>query len=365
MKPIKFERVHIELTNKCNFSCSFCPDSLMSRPRQDIDFGLVQKALDEIARESLSDTIYFHLMGESILYPRLEEAVRAAKTNRLRVSITTNGWAFTPDLLGSILKAGVDEILFSIQTPDKKSFGLRRSTEKFEEYKVKVCQAIAQTLEHGGPKVILSFLTTPVAFILLPTKRYQIIKTKKELVARALEWIDTILQDSRLSIMNDEIGASRSTLMERLNSFSLSGWNKLKLTEKFSFETRVLGDWVHRGLTDDRVVGATVGACEGLKTHFGILSNGDLVFCCVDYDGKTKFGNIKDITIKNAFELSNVQDVLNGFKKFQVKHPYCKRCLGDVGLINSLGRQVGSIFYFRLYRPIWESRRKKEKAICK
>jgi len=337
----------------------------MSRPREDIDFGLLQKALVEIAREKLSDTIYFHLMGEAVLYPRLEEAVRAAKTNGLRVSITTNGWAFRPDLLGSVLKAGVDEILFSIQTPDKKSFGLRRSTEKFEEYKSKVCEAIVHSLEHGGPKVILSFLTTPAPFLLLPTKHYQIIKTKKELVARAVEWVEAVLKDPRLSIMRNKFNDSRSLFMERINAFSLSGWNRLKLTERFSLETRVLGDWVHRGLTDDRVVGATVGACEGLKTHFGILSNGDLVFCCVDYDGKTRFGNIKDTTIKNAFELHNVQDILNGFKKFQVRHSYCKRCLGDVGLINSLGRQVGSIIYFRLYRPIWERRRNKEKAICK
>ena len=336
----------------------------MLRPRQDMELDLLEKAVEEIAREQLTDTVYFHLMGETSLYLRLAQAVRLTKNRGLRVSITTNGWALSPDLLGSVLKAGVDEILFSIQTPDKKSFGLRRSPEKFDDYKNRVCQAVAQALEHRGPNVILSFLTTPAVFLLLPTRRYQIIRTKKELVTYILDWASVVLDDPRLLGLHDKVNASHKILETKLKSFRLSGWNKVSLTDKFSLESRMLGDWVHRGLTDDRVLGAAVGACEGLQSHFGILSNGDMVFCCVDYDGKTRFGNIKEISIKDAFNQPHVQEVLNAFDTFQVKHPYCKRCLGDVGLLNSLARQVGSIFYFKFYRPMWDNRRNKEKPIC-
>ena len=117
-------------------------------------------------------------------------------------------------------------------------------------------------------------------------------------------------------------------------------------------------------MTDDRVVGATVGSCEGLQNHMGILSNGVMVFCCVDYDGKTRFGNVGETSIKDALAKPMVKDVLAGFSKLRVKHPYCKRCLGDVGIFHSLARQVGSIVYFKLYRPLWEDRRRKEDVLC-
>ncbi|MBF0504797.1 MAG: radical SAM protein [Candidatus Omnitrophica bacterium] len=353
MQSIKFERIHIELTNQCNFSCSFCPYSLMSRAKKDIDFDVLHKALDEIAQEKLADTVYFHLMGEPLLYSHLRDAVRLAKDKGLKVSITTNGEAFTPDLLGPVLNAGVDEILFSIQTPDKKSFGLRKSAVKFDEYKKKICRAIAQALEHGGAKVILLFLTTPKASFFLSTNHHQIIMTKKELRSRVLEWVDVVLQDPRLSAIKNKTDLSRNLFIKRLHAFSLYASNILNLTENLIIETRVLGHWVHKGLTEAHVTEANIGTCEGLQTHFGILSNGDLVFCCLDYDGKTCFGNIKDTTLKAALEQTHVQAVLKGFKNFQIRHPYCKRCLGNVGFLNSLARQIGSIFYFKIYRPLW------------
>ena len=48
----------------------------MLRPRQDMELDLLEKAVEEIAREQLTDTVYFHLMGETSLYPRLAQAVR-------------------------------------------------------------------------------------------------------------------------------------------------------------------------------------------------------------------------------------------------------------------------------------------------
>jgi hypothetical protein len=334
----------------------------MARPHQDMDVGLLKKALDEIAREGLAETVYFHLMGEPTLYRHLVEAVRSAKANRLKVSLTTNGWALTPELMAQVLSAGVDEVLFSIQTPDAASFQLRGTAISFDEYKKRTQVVIAMAIKDGGPKVILSFLTTP-ATVLLPTKRFSIVSRKKDLAALFLSWVDGIAMELPKTLSN-KMASGKDALSGRLRAFSLSGWNKLSVTEKFTLETRVLGDWVHRGLTDDRVVGATVGACEGLQTHMGILSNGDMVFCCVDYDGNTCFGNIKEMSIKDALAQPKVKDVLEGFSKFFIKHPYCKRCLGDVGLLNSLARQVGSIVYFKLYRPLWENRRKKETVAC-
>ncbi len=358
-----FQRIHIELTNRCNFSCVFCPNSLMTRPRRDLKLNLALKALDEIAAGHLSDTIFFHIMGEAVLYPHLEEVIRYAKYKNLKIALTTNGWGLSFDLLKRILNAGVDHISFSVQTPDKDSFKLRQAPVDFFAYRKKICSLIAKVIEHGSTKVTLSFLTTPMPFLILPSKRYNIIRNKRQLVSFFTEWLEEIAALLEEKTLAEKLRKKKELLIRRLLFFRMFGWNRLKLTEKFFLETRILGDWVHRGLSAEKMTKARIGYCEGLKTHFGILSNGDMVFCCVDFDGKTSFGNIKYTTIREALAQKKVQDAASGFKKFLVKEPYCQRCLGDASFEKSAVRQIGSIFYFKMYRPWWEKKREKEDVL--
>ena len=61
--PRKFERIHLELTNLCNFSCTFCPDGRMSRRRGLMDISVAKSALNQIADLDLADKVTFHVMG--------------------------------------------------------------------------------------------------------------------------------------------------------------------------------------------------------------------------------------------------------------------------------------------------------------
>ena len=360
-----FQRIHIELTNRCNFSCVFCPNSLMTRPLQDLDVDLVRKALEEISRERLTDTIFFHVMGEATLYPHLEEVVKEAKRQNLKVVLTTNGWGMSDTLLLGILSAGIDHILFSVQTPDKDSFTLRHAPVDFLAYRKKICTLIARIVEQSSTKVTLSFLTTPLPFFLLPSKKYHIVCNRRELVFFFKEWLDEIASAMHGKVFHESLQNKNKLLLKRLSSFNMFGWNKFNVTKNFSLETRVLGDWVHQGLSGGRISRAHIGYCEGLKTHFGILSNGDMVFCCVDYDGKTCFGNLKQVAIKEALAQQRIRNVIQGFEKLKVKEEYCQRCLGDISFSKSIVRQLGSIFYFKVYRRWWENERnKKEVLLC-
>ena len=87
--PIK--RIHIEVTSRCNFSCEFCPDMKMERERGNMDLALVKQILDEVAQEKLASLVLFHVMGEPLLYPHINEAVRYAAGKGLKTCITTNG----------------------------------------------------------------------------------------------------------------------------------------------------------------------------------------------------------------------------------------------------------------------------------
>lgn len=335
----------------------------MSRRPRDMEVGLAVKALDEIARKGLTDTVFFHVMGEATLYPDLEKVIQETKARKLNAVLTTNGWGSSSDLLGRILEAGVDHIIFSAQTPDERSFKLRRASVDFFEYKRSICQSIVKLLEESSAKATLSFLTTPMPFLTLPSEPHRIIRDKATLTSSFGKWFDDIVDLMKNSGLRTGFQAKRSSIMKRLSRFSLFGWNKLLVSNRLSLETRVLGDWIHPGLTADKMTKARFGCCDGLRTHFGILSNGDVVFCCTDFDGNTSLGNINEMSITQALAKKRAQDAIHGFDKLRVVDPYCQKCLGDVSFQRSVARQIGSIVYFKFYRRWWEKKRKKEDSI--
>ncbi len=88
------ERIHLEVTNVCNFKCEFCPDAIMERKRGHMDIDLLEKALDEIADHNLAKIVAFHLMGEPLIYPHIFDAIEMAIARQLNLHLTTNGSTF-------------------------------------------------------------------------------------------------------------------------------------------------------------------------------------------------------------------------------------------------------------------------------
>lgn len=361
---MKLERIHIELTNQCNFACEFCADSIMTRKRGNMEFSVLTKIIDEISGEGLTEMILFHVMGEPLLYPDLSRAVAYAKGKGLKVCLTTNGWLMTDAMLKKLLEEHIDHIIFSVQTPDTVSFRLRRTEVDFDEYCEKIVSCIAAVLsDRVKTKVTLSFLVTPWKNIFLPNNKMSIINNKDDLCEYFSVWLEKILNRERNGAILDKIKNRLKQIEVQIKKMSILGWNQLKITDNFMLETRMLGDWIHPGLHSNRVKKAYFGACEGLTEHIGILWNGDLVFCCVDFDGRTNFGNIKSIGIKDAFQKKEIQKIIKGLKCFRILHPYCQRCLGDVSMVNSIVRQFGSIFYFKFYRQWWKAKRHKTQPV--
>ena len=81
---VKFplQRIHIELTNVCNFDCTFCPKQEMTRHYEYMGFERVCSIIDEIAEYNMAEKITFHVMGEPFMHPRF-----------LKFSTTQHSWA--------------------------------------------------------------------------------------------------------------------------------------------------------------------------------------------------------------------------------------------------------------------------------
>ena len=351
MVALPVERVHVELTNHCNFSCRFCPDGVMTRPRGFMAFDVVQRVLQEVAREKIARQVHFHVMGEPMLHPRLADAVAEAAGFGLATCLTTNGSLLDATQVQALEAAGLSRLVVSVQTPDPESFPLRGAGKlTYAQYEARIVDALRPVLERpGSMRVTLNFLTTPLPWILGPPGERLRIADRSRRLRRQLEaWATALLGEGhpRAASVLRQIRRAR-TLVQ----------GHVALTERVDFETRITGDWAVHYRDPQRLVRARFGACNGLVDNFGILWNGDFVFCCVDYDGRTATHNIRQTSVLEYLRSPQVHRVVEGFRRFRVVHPYCQQCLGDYGVARSWVRQAGSILYFKVLRRFMDRRR--------
>jgi MoaA/NifB/PqqE/SkfB family radical SAM enzyme len=66
--------------------------------------------------------------------------------------------------------------------------------------------------------------------------------------------------------------------------------------------------------------------CYGLKDHFGILSDGSIVPCCLDADGEITLGNAFEDNISDVLCGERARAIVEGFKTRHASEDLCKRC---------------------------------------
>jgi MoaA/NifB/PqqE/SkfB family radical SAM enzyme len=142
---IKFDtqirHVFIEITNICNFHCSFCPSDLQTRDHGHISLDLFRKIVDEIVEKKLVKYVALHVMGEPTLHPQLLDILQILNENDITVSFNTNcGTLEDEDYIHQLMDNLYGTICLSLQTPTEQSYKLRgagRMTWSTYEEKVK------------------------------------------------------------------------------------------------------------------------------------------------------------------------------------------------------------------------------------
>lgn len=66
--------------------------------------------------------------------------------------------------------------------------------------------------------------------------------------------------------------------------------------------------------------------CYGLKDHFGILSDGTVVPCCLDSDGIINLGNVFTESLDTILNSDRAKAIADGFAKGETSEDLCKRC---------------------------------------
>jgi len=281
----KFKKIYIEITNVCNLSCSFCPETL--RNPEFIKIDAFSKILDDI--KPYGEYIYFHIKGEPLLHPELETLLAISLKKGFKVNLTTNGTLITKvkDIL--LNAPALRQINISLH-----SFDGNEKTVNKEEY---INNVIEFSKEAREKKII-----TGLRLWNLNENNNTNLKLNKN-----KEILEIIERGFNLQYkIEDKISECRG----------------IKISEYIYLNQDYEFNWP--ALTEDEDDG--IGFCHGLRNQIGILVDGTVVPCCLDGNGIIDLGNINNSSFSEIIESSRAKDISEGFSNRRAVEELCRKC---------------------------------------
>jgi len=282
--------VDVELTNHCNLLCVFCDRQLMKRAKGFMDFAVLKKIVDQAAEIGVLG-IRFIRWGEPLLHPKVFEAVKYIKSKGLLAHITTNGLLVDEKMAEQIVESGLDNIIFSMQGLDEKGYLEMRRVKAYgaEQHKMllkNINGLLAVRKKMGADRPYIQVTTT----------------TMDETEEQIKEWREG---------WNNKVDLATHTGVTSL--FRVRNCSKVKpLLNRVKFWKRDM-------------------LCHEVLTKMAVNWNGDFTACANDYDNFMILGNIKKMTMKQAWhsaKLNYYRGILkrNDLKEINKKIPYCGYC---------------------------------------
>lgn len=283
----RFKKVYVEITNRCNLKCDFCPSATLGRDGRvmsEADFAHVLKEV-----KPYTNYLYFHLLGEPFLNPRIGRFLEMSHEAGMWVNLTTNGTLINK----------VQEVL--IQSPALRQINF--SIHSFEANEQN------QTLE--------DYLLTIATFI-------DKVQSKRPIYCNLRLWNMDAEQLRAKNSLNHEILALIENIFKLEFSLSeaLQVKHNIKIKENVFINMAEKFEWP----TLNREVISEKMFCYGLRDHIGIQADGTVVPCCLDSEGKIPLGNIFETTLGDILASERAVAIYEGFSNRCAVEALCKRC---------------------------------------
>jgi MoaA/NifB/PqqE/SkfB family radical SAM enzyme len=350
--PVPFKRVHVELTNRCDFDCQFCPKSQMTRSYGNMDTNLAKDTIAEIGEKGIAEKVTFHVMGEPTLHPEFFEILDFAAKKGVRVGLTTNGGGLGGHVGRRLTAYDLHQLDISIQTPDEASFALRRAGKlQFEAYIGGILEFFSDYVKPGKKTIVkFRFMNTRFQDKGLEEKMgpMQLMSSTRDLRNMFRHWA------GRIYALLDVPQSMQQKAFEKIDSLVSYKWNVVEIYPHVFFETYMLSNWGN-ALDDEgsNIRDAWAGYCFGMRDHFAVLHNGDVTLCCIDYDGHTVIGNVNRSSLTEILSSNRLDRILRGFRKFRLVHPHCRTCLGSRTTVSWLTKPIVSILSLKVLKPFF------------
>ena len=270
------KRVYIEITNRCNLRCSFCPGT--RRPPRDMtaaEFALLAERLRPYAAY-----FYLHVLGEPLLHPALGEILSICGDLSARVCLTTNG-VLLPRQAEMLLRAPA-------------------------LYK---CSVSLHSMEGNGAGALTGYLNGVWDFAARAAAQGVICALRLWNLGGAEERNGEILR-----FLAERTGLHPLDCPQpRLGSWRLGERLYLEQAERF--------DWPDLSAPER---GATF--CRALRDQAAVLSDGTVVPCCLDHEGDIPLGSLFAHTLPEILDSPRARALYDGFSRRRPSEELCRRC---------------------------------------
>ena len=272
-------KVYLEITNRCNLACSFCPGTTrVPRALDEAEFALLAERVSGFA-----EYLYFHLMGEPTAHPQLPRFIEIARELHMKPIVTTNGTLLSKRA-DEIIGAAPYKINISLHAFEANTPGM-----SFEDY-ISGCLDFAEMASESGIITVLRLWN---------------------------------LEGRAHGALNEKNGQ----ILDMMHSKFPSEWVKTRsgerLRERLFLEWGDKFDWPD---TDAEILSED-GFCYGLRDQIGVLCDGTVVPCCLDSNGDIPLGNLFEKPLDEILATERARAIYDGFTAHKCREDLCKRCM--------------------------------------
>lgn len=261
-----YKKIYLEITNNCNLNCDFCIKN--NRVKKYMSTNEFKIILNKIKNHT--NYLYFHVLGEPLLHPNINEFINEASIN-FKVNLTTNGY-----LINKIKhNKNIRQINISLH-----SFDVRYNVT-IENYLDNIFDAIDELKK-----------TTYISL------RFWVNNNYNQLIINKIN--EKYDQKINLSDIKKNIKIDNNLFLNKEKEFIWPDLNNNYYNEE--------------------------GTCYGLIDHIGILVDGTVVPCCLDSKGNINLGNIYNEELINIINKPRYQNMLSNFKNNYKCELLCKKC---------------------------------------
>jgi radical SAM protein with 4Fe4S-binding SPASM domain len=282
----KYKKIYLEITNKCNLKCDFCPET--KRTAEFMSEAAFRQILDQI--KPFTDYIYLHVMGEPLLHPKLESFLDISYEKGFKVNITTNGTLI--EKVANILvgKPAVRQINFSLHSFD----GNQKVISK-DKYIDRILEFTNRAITESNIIIALRLWNLDQALL---TKNQR---------KRNLDIIHKI---------EENFGLTYKILSNLSETKALKIKDRVYLNHDYEFK------WPDLKAEED----FEAGSCFGLRNQAAILVDGTVVPCCLDGEGIINLGNIHENKFSDIINGERPENIRLGFCNNNVVEELCRKC---------------------------------------
>lgn len=335
-QPRRPRFIFIELTNHCNFSCTFCPDAGMKRKRCFMERETARRLIREAGKKRLSaEPLQFHLMGEPLLARDLFEHIEYAHSFGLKVRLLTNGALLNEKTAGRLFALGLDELVIGIQTFGAESFAAnRRGKLGYQAYLEGIRSALAAKFAvQAATRIYIHYLNTKEFNRARAVQGYgpvfspELVDSDEQALAVVNEWRDfgrRLAEKMGLDFSPRDLECLSGEFAGRPLDCMFGDHAEILPGVILGFKgISPFADWM---MKDVRTVERFRGRCPAPLEQLAVLADGRATLCCVDYEGEFAIGNAGARGLRALWNSAKAARARRTMARGLLPFPLCRVC---------------------------------------